>query len=246
MYETASQWREGDCTNMAFTYVGLIRCISLLAVLLTVSCKSRQAANASPDPVQVADSRIDEMVREMETHPDGTARQRHTIKSIREALTKLKGKSVANFGEPVLIVAEVSGIPAAKDALSLKIHYVDPAWDATGLYVLEPQGHERRFDNSITWSADERDYYRSNALRDIAYPVIVDEKSASAWVGIRNVSPALKFDSNALRAGIKVGFITKSGGRTPAVDVFFSPETQKSSWGFYPFEEQAKESSTRP
>jgi len=208
--------------------VGQPRRAAFTLVILAVAicggaCKGGQGRTASPDSVQAAVTEIRQMVRNMDDHPDGTASQAHAIRSMQEALKGLNGKSSADVHGPRLVVAELGTVTAVRNGVSLRLQWIDPEADATGLYVLDAGGRERRFENVMRWDDETRRLIGQNALTRAGFPVFADEKTTGAWDGVDHFWPPLKLDLQAVKAGAKVGLITKSGQKTKAIELFVDP-----------------------
>jgi hypothetical protein len=211
--------------------VGLLVAISLAWL---TGCERKAAPQQAADSVRTARSLLEFAVQEAESHPrDGPARD-NAIKSMRTAIDQLTGVSAQSLPEPLLVVAEITGSPPESGSMFLKLRYVDPRAQVNQIYLLDSAGVPMIYDTIWKRSARLRKWLGENALIEIPFAVAVDDKSEIATNKIPHTGPMLRLDVNELEKGMKVGFITVSGKKTPPVNICFAPNEPTGWITYYP------------
>ncbi len=166
------------------------------------------------------------MVSSMESNLDGSDSQSHALNGLRGAIANLEKDRDAATNRPSPIMAELSSVAFSKNAVSLKIVWLDQGFEATGFFVKTADGEEFVWQNSIHWQPVDVAGLKGHYFRQMGFPVEFDDKSTSAWEGVPELQSPLKIAVSRLENGAKLGLLTNQG-RTTTVDIFVNPRLSK-------------------
>lgn len=194
---------------------------SIIAIMvICIGSCNRVSQDPKPDRVELARQSLQNIVCLMESNPDGSESQTHAIKAINQAILKLDGKTAKSLNDPLPIMASLGSVAKLRGGLSLRIDWVDPGFDATGLFIVDGKRKETAFEHVIAWTASERDQTPSNGYLRMGFPVEFDEETTKAWEGASELRPPLHVDVRTWDNATSVGLITKEGRRTATVEIF--------------------------
>ena len=165
--------------------------VSVVALALFFCFSSCRRQDPAADRVRVARAALQNSETLMESHPDGTESQKYAIIATRKALLKLGSSTPGTVHDPFPVMAEFGRVSGTKDGLSLRVCWVDPEIDVTGIFIVKPDRTETAFPRIVKWTANERDQMRFDRYLRKGFPVEFDERSTQAWAGIAESSPPL-------------------------------------------------------
>jgi hypothetical protein len=162
----------------------------------------------------VAKSTITSELEGMVAHSDGSEFSQRLAEEIREAVASLPDSS-SELAEPLPVTAELStyGPP---NALSLKVQWIDPLHESTGIYVIDHNGQTFEFKNSILWGHEST----ANAWTQRAFLMNFYGEAQSVKWNPPNSDPSIGLPWDAATVGQpKVGLTTTSGRSTKAINL---------------------------
>ena len=190
--------------------------VSLSVIVLFLGSCTRSHV----DRVQRARASLVSILANMSSHPNGTSEQAYAVRSLTQAIRALDGRNENDFWGPMLVMVTEGALPEEPGARSLRIDWVDPRLEATGIYVSDAAGHVTRFESIIRWDPAYPGDASTDAYRKMGFPLEFDASSAEAWHAVQKRWPAVNLNPALLSTGTKVGLITKDGTLTPAVELF--------------------------
>jgi hypothetical protein len=188
----------------------------VLAAVAVPSCK--RATPAVGNRVPLAKNALENAVAGMQKTPVHTNLEKSELAAFTSAIAQLAGKTDGDLGEPLLIHAEVLRLLDSPNGYTLRVDWVDRNYEVTGIYLVDAEGSNIRYDNVVTWPSDKRQY--PNGWLKMGFPIQFDQKSTDAWGDDPDAPPAIKRTLASL-SGAKVGLITTMGMLKQTVGVVF-------------------------